>query len=265
MTPARRGYGWTALVGLGLGGVIATVVHAPARWLDVALQRASAGQVRLLHPQGTLWQGSGTLWVRGDGGALTLPGPLRWTLRPTLTDTAQGLTWTLHLPCCAPRPLQGFVGRTQGAVWLQTQAWQAALALDTLQALGAPWNTLGLQGRAVLDLQAVRWPLGNTASAPTWHLEVVALDVASAASPLRPLGSYHITFAGQATQPPRMTVTTLHGDLRLQAEGAWAGGRLNLRGVAEANPERLDALSNLLNLLGRRDGTRAHLSIGSPP
>lgn len=265
MTPARRRFGWAALAGALLGGALATLVYAPARWVDLALQRASASQLRLLHPQGTLWQGSGTLWLRGDGGALTLPGPLQWTLHPTLTGAAQGLAWTLHLPCCAPQPLQGFVGRTAGATWLQTEAWQAALALDMLQALGAPWNTLGLQGRAVLDLQPMRWPLGGTASAPAWQVEVVALDVASAASPLRPLGSYHLTFAGQASQPPRMTVTTLHGDLQLQAEGGWASGRLYLRGVAEANPQRLDALSNLLNLLGRRDGTRAHLSIGPPP
>ena len=42
----------------------------------------------------------------------------------------------------------------------------------------------------------------------------------------------------------------------------WAGGRLRFRGVAEAAPGREVALTNLLNIMGKRQGTRSVFSIG---
>jgi general secretion pathway protein N len=40
------------------------------------------------------------------------------------------------------------------------------------------------------------------------------------------------------------------------------GQRLRFSGEASAAPERAAALDNLLNILGRRDGARALLSLG---
>ena len=93
-----------------------------------------------------------------------------------------------------------------------------------------------------------------------WRADV--LELSSAVSTVRPLGSYRLqgTLAGPAG--PALTLTTLSGDLRLEGRGGWRGGRFWFDGLAQAAPERLDALSNLLNLLGRRDGARAHLRLG---
>lgn len=254
-----------AALGALLGVLVASVVWAPARWADVALAAASDGRVRLLQPAGTLWAGSGVLRVAGDGTALTLPGRLRWTLSPNLATL--GARLTLQPDATADAPWRTTLARGEGGWWLQTEPWQAQFDLAWLQALGAPWNTFGLHGLAHVALPALRWPLGApAAAAPATPAPVTVelLDVASAVSPLRPLGSYRLTLQAAPGAAPTFELTTLRGDLRLQATGGWRAGRLHLQGLAEANPERLDALSNLLNLLGRRDGARAHLRIGNP-
>lgn len=266
MSAQRAGIPWrAAALGALLGILAASVVWAPARWVDVALAAASDGRVRLLQPAGTVWAGSGVLNMAGDGAALTLPGRLRWTL--AIDMAALGLRVTLQPDAAADEPWRATLARRDGGWWLQAEAWQAQFDLAWLQALGAPWNTFGLQGHAHLDLPALRWPLGApTGTTPSDPISVTVdlLDVATAVSPLRPLGSYRLTLTAAQDTAPTLILATLRGDLRLEAKGGWRAGRLHLQGLAEANPDRLDALSNLLNLLGRRDGARAHLRIGNP-
>jgi general secretion pathway protein N len=92
-------------------------------------------------------------------------------------------------------------------------------------------------------------------------LRVDALSVSSRLSPLSPLGSYRIDMAGgDVTQ---LTLTTLRGDLQLSGHGQWVGGRLHFAGEAQTRPEREPVLSNLLNILGQREGaTRSLISLG---
>ncbi|MDW8336527.1 MAG: type II secretion system protein N [Tepidimonas sp.] len=257
-----------AVAGALLAISAASVVHAPARWLDMLLQRASSDRVRLLQPHGSLWAGSGVLRIQGQGAALDLPGRLQWTL--AADPTLPGLRLELRPDCCTKHPWLLTLRWREGSFWLEGQPWQAWLDLAWLQALGAPWNTIGLQGQAQLQIQGLHWRLGDVAAAHTpranqLQAQLDLRDVGAAVSPLRPLGHYRLTFSHSSSQAgPTFTLTTLTGDLQLHAEGGWPDGRLTLRGLAEANPERLDALSNLLNLLGRRDGLRAHLRIGNP-
>jgi hypothetical protein len=90
--------------------------------------------------------------------------------------------------------------------------------------------------------------------------ELVALRVASRLSTLRPMGSYRITLQGGS--PATLQLATLEGNLQLSGSGQWVGSRLRFRGEARATPEREAALSNLLNIIGRRSGARSLISIG---
>jgi general secretion pathway protein N len=65
-----------------------------------------------------------------------------------------------------------------------------------------------------------------------------------------------------ATQALQLQLSTLAGDLRLSGQGQWVGQRLHFQGEASASPERETALSNLLNILGRRQGPRSIISFG---
>jgi general secretion pathway protein N len=50
--------------------------------------------------------------------------------------------------------------------------------------------------------------------------------------------------------------------LQLSGRGQWAGQRLRFDGAASAKPESVDALSNLLNIIGRRNGATAIIKVG---
>ena len=74
------------------------------------------------------------------------------------------------------------------------------------------------------------------------------------------MGSYRINLLGGAT--PQLQLDTLEGSLRLSGRGQWVGSRLRFTGEASAVPEREAALSNLLNIIGRRNGPRSIITIG---
>ena len=112
-----------------------------------------------------------------------------------------------------------------------------------------------LQGQLVLDTPGLQlhWAQGRL----QWlgGLTLDALDVTSPLSTLQPLGSYRLSLSTRPGQPmPALQLHTLHGELALQGEGQWSGARFRFRGTAQASPASVGAVSNLLNLLGRRDG-----------
>ena len=63
---------------------------------------------------------------------------------------------------------------------------------------------------------------------------------------------------------PAATVSlqTLEGALQLSGNGQWSGGRVRFQGEARAAPDNEAALNNLLNIIGRRQGALAIISIG---
>ncbi|TSE31492.1 type II secretion system protein N [Tepidimonas charontis] len=247
-----------------LGLVVGSIVWAPARWWALAVDGMTHGRVRLVHPQGSLWQGEAGLVVRGDGGTLVLPGGIAWRLG-AVGAPHPGVTLDLTLRCCAAQAWRWHIGRADGAWLITSQPHRSTWDLAWLGSLGSPWNTLGLQGRLTLEVGALRWPVGTAATGaaaqPTgaWTAEV--LDLSAAVSTVRPLGSYRL--GGELDDAgPTLRLSTLSGDLHLEGAGGWQRGRFYFEGLAQATPQRLDALSNLLNLLGRRDGARAHLRFG---
>nr|MBP6494324.1 type II secretion system protein N [Rhodoferax sp.] len=79
-------------------------------------------------------------------------------------------------------------------------------------------------------------------------------------STLKPMGSYRLTVSGGETT--RLQLETLDGSLQLSGTGEWVGSRLRFAGEATAAPDREAALSNLLNLIGRRTGARSVITVG---
>ena len=134
--------------------------------------------------------------------------------------------------------------------------WPAAV----LAGLGTPWNTVQPQGQLGLSTQGLvlAWSSGRLGVEGSARLDAQGLS--SRLSTLRPMGSYRLALQGSAT--PGFTLETLEGALQLSGAGQWVGGRLRFEGVATASPDRLDALANLLNILGQRDGARSIIKVG---
>jgi general secretion pathway protein N len=254
----RAPWRW-ALAGAVPGLLCALLLFAPASWLTGMLQRASAGRVMLSEPRGTVWNGSAQLLLTGGAGstdAMSLPTRLDWRLRPRW----DGLVAELGTACCIVQPLTLRVRPRWGGAQValangQTQ-WPAAL----LAGLGTPWNTLQLDGDLLLGTQelSVEWVQGRLAIAG--RAELTAQRLSSRLSTLRPMGTYRITVLGGTT--PTLQLETLEGSLQLSGNGQWVGSRLHFSGVASAAPDREGPLSNLLNIIGRRDGARSIITIG---
>jgi general secretion pathway protein N len=259
----QGGAAWPALAAC-LGAASALVVCAPARSWNLVLEPLTQGRVRLVNTAGTLWHGRGDLLLSGSDATAALPGGVAWQFGRA-DDRWNVWTLTLTLPCCSQAPWRWQLQRFDGRWMVRSTAHHSRWDLAWLTALGSPWNTLGLQGTLALSIEPLTWTpamAGTTPRGLTGAWEAELLDLSSAVATVRPLGSYRLRGQLNDAQGPSLVLQTLEGDLQLTGSGGWQGGRFIFRGVAEASPQRLPALSNLLNLLGRRDGARAHLQLG---
>jgi general secretion pathway protein N len=239
---------------------------APARWLAGPIAHATGGKVQVANASGTVWQGKADVLLTGGPNSqdrAALPGGLRWQLGLAWP----GFTLALNAPCCTPQGLTlglqpGWGGWVVTAAAHQSQ-WPAAL----LAGLGTPWNTLQLQGQLALQTPGLTLHFGPGGLRSEGETTLDVLDAASRLSTVRPMGSYRLRWqgaagAGQPGGTERLSLSTESGALQLQGEGQWVAGRLRFEGTAEASPGREEALANLLNILGRRQGTRTLIKIG---
>ena len=297
----RAGLRWAAWgVGLGLG--VGGAANAPAQWLADALHRASAQRLLLAEARGSLWNGSAVLVLTGGAGshdAAALPGRLHWQLRPDwrglqlsarqdccirgelglhLQPRWGGYTLALLAPAAVasgPAPTTGpALARPPATVPANASAmptsamptsavighWPAAW----LTGLGTPWNTLQLGGLLQLASPGLRLQSVQGRLQLDGALTLELLGVSSRLSPLPTLGSYRLDLDRQASagQPATLKLDTLDGALRLSGTGVWTGTGLRFRGEAQAAEGQAAALSNLLNIIGRRQGALSVISIG---
>jgi general secretion pathway protein N len=131
---------------------------------------------------------------------------------------------------------------------------------DLLAGLGTPWNTLQLKGTLALSTQQLSLVRRNQQWQLDGQVQLDATQMSTVLSPLKPVGSYRVVLMGGPA--PTVQLSTLEGSLRLSGSGSWASGHLQFEGEASAAPERAEALANLLNLIGPRDGARAIIKGG---
>ena len=252
--------------GVVLGLLLALVVFAPAAWLAHLMANASGQQLLLADARGTVWRGSARVVLTGGPGsrnAAALPGRLTW--RWGLKNGE--IEFRARQECCLNDELKlrllPSIGRlkitlvpTAGPVGRWPAAW--------LVGLGAPWNTLQPGGSLRLaspgfSLEAVqgRWIFDGRA-------ELAIEQATSRLVPLEALGSWKLVVDGEpgGGENARFVLSTLQGPLMLSGEGLWAGAKLRFRGEARAAPGAENALNNLLNIIGRRQGALSVLSIG---
>jgi len=251
-------WGW-AVSGVLLGTSVAVLAFAPAHWLAWGLAQASAQRVQLLQPRGTVWNGSAQLVFTGGTASqdrAALPGRLSWQWQ----FSWDGLHGQIHASCCTTAPLAVHVQPSNQGISVVLADGQSQWPAAMLAGLGTPWNTVQLQGQLALHTQGLQaqWTAGRLRLSGQAQLDALALS--SRLSTLHPLGSYRFTMQGGDV--PSLSVHTLQGELQLTGNGQWVGERLRFTGQASASTGREAALSNLLNLLGRRRGASALITLG---
>ena len=251
-------WGW-ARAGAVLGLLLAISFNTPALWFTEPLQQSMGGRVVFEDARGTLWNGSARLLLAGGAGsrdAAALPGRLLWSVRPG----SQGLSIDLMADCCMQHAWHMSVQPRWGGARLVLADSLSQWPAQWLTGLGTPWNTVQAEGQLTLATQGLvlEWAAGRLLLAGRAQLD--AAKISSRLSTLKPMGSYRITVLGGAT--PSLALETLEGSLQLSGSGQWVGSRLRFQGLASAAPDRLEALSNLLNIIGRRDGPRSIIKVG---
>jgi len=273
-TTPRTSQRW-AWTGTGLGLVLAFVTQAPAHWLTHAIEQASGERVLLQDPQGTVWNGSAQ-WVLNEGSlnvaatphatsptnTTSLPTRLTWQLAPRVdfANLRLALSATVASACCTPQPVRVDVSPMWRGVRVQlsdhTSNWPAAWLIG----LGAPWNTVQPEGTLQLQTRSLQWTRQTGGEHLQGEAELQLQQFATRLSTLRPLGNYRVRVQGGDAMA--LTLDTLEGSLQLKGSGQITNGHLRFNGEASAAPDAEAALSNLLNILGQRQGNKSILKMG---
>jgi general secretion pathway protein N len=256
-----------AIAGAFAGALGGLVAFAPATWLAGAVSSLTDARVLLTDARGTIWNGDAVAVLSGGAdsrSAASLPGRLTWTLRPAWGS----LNLRFRHDCCVNgeptiRIQPGF-GRTMATLVPDTGSntlgqWPAAW----LTGLGTPWNTI--QPTGVLRITSPGLAIERTQGRIRFAGEA-AFDVSGAASrmsTLPVLGSYRVNLRSDAaTGSATVNLTTTEGPLRLTGQGQWTDSGLRFRGEGRADSGQEEALSNLLNIIGRRQGALSVIAIG---
>lgn len=231
----------------GTATILTLGAMLPAAWLAPQLTRATHGYVNLVAPEGSLWQGSATLLLAAgaDQSASTLlPGRLNWHMRfwPLFLGRME---IRLQHTQAMPEPVT-FIATTRSA---RLSAGSMTVPTALLTGLGAPFNTLDLQGNARLD-----WSDWRAFEQVVYgQLTITVTDLTSRISQIKPLGTYRAVLQAQGSQST-LALTTVKGPLMLTGQGVFEGGAISFRGNASAAPDQQASLAGLLNLLGRPAG-----------
>ena len=256
-----------SLTGVLVGACFALVSQAPATWLAKAINNASQQRFVLQNAQGTVWRGSAlALLAEGSQAAHTLATPLptrlHWNFSTGFDSHLMRLVMRAQIQsaCCTPTPMQlaislGWQGLRIDVVDQQSQ-WPA----NWLVGLGAPWNTVQPQGSMQLRTENLTWQSNASTSSMQGTAELTLSQLATPLSTLRPLGTYRLRVQGGDTMA--VSLATLEGGLQLSGHGQWANGHLRFKGEARAQPAFEAALSNLLNILGQRQGAISIMELG---
>ncbi len=231
-----------------LSAVLTALFSLPAAWLAPVVERQTAGRLTLGDPEGSLWQGAAFLGVAYDANAPVtpvLPGRFRWTLSPWLL-----LGW-VDARIDNPEALKNTL--TVSGRWNEWQLGPVTLQMPAqrLAALGAPLNTLQPIGQMQLSWSGLRVRRSGNQLDVEGSMLLELTDIASALSPVKPLGAYRLQFDWRGARA-QLTLGTLSGPLRLEGTGAIEHGRLHFSGLAWAQPGQEQRLAILLNLLGQR-------------
>ncbi|MFK7962624.1 MAG: type II secretion system protein N [Burkholderiaceae bacterium] len=254
---------WILYIAAGLVGIIIALVgFAPATLADWGLQKATAGRLGLAETQGTVWRGSGrlvlidvndrSLGLRTMPG-VAVPGRLDWTVSklPLLLGIVDA---DLRLA-----GMSNAVRLSGGLTEMRIGAGQVSLPSVDLGRLGSPWNTIKPAGALALRWDEMVLREGSFNGKANIELR----NMASALTPVNPLGSYRINVEGEGNRA-KLNIVTINGPLRLDGDGTWTARRgVQFTAFAVAEEQEQARLRTLLGLIGRRQGDKTLIKIGA--
>ena len=221
----------------------------PARWALSSLGEQTQCKILLESPSGSIWRGSASIGFSEpalDGkscrSALAITERLSWAMSCQLFNAQCELTVETSA-LSKPMKIQLRIGE------VRIHDNEARLPAEILEVLGAPWTLL--HPKAQLH---ARWSdLTLKENNATGNIRISMNNLISPISQIQPLGSYDVQAELQGDGINYM-LTTSKGPLLLQAQGTFGRHGATGQGDANATPEMKEALTGLLNLIGKRQG-----------
>lgn len=242
---------WVGAVVVVLGVVL---WQLPARWLFSSMGAQTQCKVLVESPAGSIWEGSAAIGFsepsidgKGCRPALAITERLYWDVSCQLFSP--GCRIAIQTPALI-KPLR--ISIKYGEIRVEDN--EAKLPAEILEVLGAPWTLLHPRGQ----LNA-RWnDLVFRDDNANGSIRVSLNDLISPISQIQPLGSYDVQ-AELNKDGVNYTLNTSKGPLLLQAQGTLSRQSATGQGEASATPEMKEALTGLLNLIGKRQGNTYRL------
>ena len=229
----------------GLGAYAAAlVVLVPATLIDVQLQRASHGRLRLAEAHGSLWSGAGWIEIRDAEGKAGVAKRLAWRVLPVSLLRARLVAEVGLDQAAKPFPVSISLSRMEIAdAGIRVPAAVLGLGLPRL----AP---LRLSGEVLISVPRLSVERGRVDGEATLQWRAAG----SALSPISPLGEFgvQIKAVGSAVHA---ALSTLNGPLQLEGKGTWSNGaRPSFLVAARVPAQHQEQLAPLFRLIAVERG-----------
>ena len=256
----KRPPSWSgSIVALLVGIALSVVIWLPASAPTVMVAKITEGRLDFRHERGTVWAGSTELALvkpNKSDDSVSIPGRIHWRWR-----------WQGWIPelvvnsdCCFSQPVtfKLFLGSEQWQLSMSDVKMNFPLAI--LEGLGAPFNTLKPHGDLQIKTRKIKMTLADRMMKISGGAEFEIGSLSSVLSQVKPIGTYTVTAKGQGDRIS-FTLSTRSGDLQLRGSGELRQKTFRFNAEATSSPGYELAMSNLLNVIGRRSGNRSIISM----
>jgi general secretion pathway protein N len=230
----------------------------PANWLAWGLHHVSQGKVLLDQGEGSVWAGSGRLYVTDTKGRAHELGRAQWRVsaaRLLLAQLDTRVRWS-------GEQSDVFANITLTPWRLSLRETRLSASAQLANVFYPPASLFAPQGQLRLRTDALA--LGRAGLKGS--AEVYWDQAGSGLSAVRPLGDYRVDIAARGKEAT-LKLTTAKGPLELTGQGHWqilGNGQLQLTGTARATA-RAAELQSLLRVMGRNlGGGRTAFNIRAP-
>ena len=247
-----------SVVALVLGIVLSVVIWLPASVPTTLVAKLAEGRLDFRQTRGTVWAGSTELALVPPGGendTITIPGRLywRWLWQSWIPELV------VNSDCCFSKPVT-FRVTLSPEQQLSISDVKMNFPLALLEGLGAPFNTLKPSGDLQVKIRALKMTLVDQMMKASGEVEFEIGNFSSVLSQVKPIGTYTVTARGQGDRVS-FSLSTRSGALQLSGSGELRQKKFRFNAEASSSPGYELAMSNLLNVIGRRSGNRSIISM----
>lgn len=229
-----------------LFGLVVLAATAPAAWLAWGVARATANQVVLDAPGGSVWQGQATLILQSQHVPPQSLGGFSWRINPFWLVTGR-----LPIAVRATDPGRRFQADIElSRDTLVLRSVDTQLPADVIPALYPPVLFLNLGGELRLTAPALELKRGAVTGSAELYWQSATISLVK----VKPLGDYRLYLNGEGARAT-FKLETPRGALLLIGDGQWdlASGRLDFNGVVRPLGHAAE-LEPLLQAFGRDQG-----------